>query len=332
VALWVNPAANGGFFSYGTNSSHACFCIGRRSAGTLVFDNQGGGFYGNAAINLGTWYHIAVTYDGTTTFLYVNGALDNSSTVPLLATVLSTGLLGGFTSGFIGTGNCTLDDVRVWNRTLTPGEIRRIAANATGSLGLLAPRRKVGAAITSITGTLSATQADQTISAAGGVTVTGTLARTEVNDTIVAAGGIAPATATLALTQANQTLVAAGGPVVAGHATITEALDTIAAAGGVTVTGTLNTLQAFQTLAATGAVIVGGALNATQAAQTLSAAGGPRVGGTLAVNQAAQTLAATGTVLGGVVGSLSLTQAAQTLAAAGFTPFVSSQARVLVMA
>jgi hypothetical protein len=40
----------------------------------------------NQTLTVGTWYHIAVTYDGTTANVYINGALDNtaSRTYPII--------------------------------------------------------------------------------------------------------------------------------------------------------------------------------------------------------------------------------------------------------
>ena len=69
-----------------------------------------------------TWYHVAGTYDGTTMRLYVNGLLNASMAFP--GTVTGTGL---FTMGrnYDNTRilNGSVDEVRVWTRTLTAAEI-----------------------------------------------------------------------------------------------------------------------------------------------------------------------------------------------------------------
>src|SRR5256885_6786906 len=83
----------------------------QRSASTTVF-----------LIN--TWYHVAVTYDGTLAsasrvHVYVNGVLDTtasetSASIPNYASDLAFGKLGGNpTSYFAGS----LDDVRMYNRS-----------------------------------------------------------------------------------------------------------------------------------------------------------------------------------------------------------------------
>jgi hypothetical protein len=183
------------------------------------------------------------------------------------------------------------------------------------------------AAAGGVTGTLTATQAAQTLAATGGVTVRGTLGVTQAANTLAAAGG-AVARGTLGVTQAAQTLAAAGGAVARGTLGATQAAQTLAATGTVVsgIAGTLTTTQTAQTLVAAGGVTARGTLAVTQAAQTLTAAGGSVARGTLAATQAAQALAATGTVIPGVTGTLAATQASQTLAAAGGTSVIGTLA------
>ena len=83
---------------------------------------------GTTAIALNTWYHAAVTYDGTTWNIYLNGNLETSLTVgqPVqnksiqhagIATAInSTGVNEGYFDGII-------DEVRIWNKALTVDEI-----------------------------------------------------------------------------------------------------------------------------------------------------------------------------------------------------------------
>ena len=72
---------------------------------------------------MNTWTHLAATYDGTTVRLYVNGAQVASRAVTGNL-ISSTGALriggntiwGEYFSGLI-------DEVRIYNRALTPAEI-----------------------------------------------------------------------------------------------------------------------------------------------------------------------------------------------------------------
>ena len=71
-----------------------------------------------------TWTHLATTYDGSTLRLYVNGAEVRSLAAGGTMTV-STGplKLGGnaiWNEWFAGT----MDDVRIYNRALTPAQLQ----------------------------------------------------------------------------------------------------------------------------------------------------------------------------------------------------------------
>jgi hypothetical protein len=75
------------------------------------------------ALTVGTWVHVAVTYDGTTAILYKNGV----STASVTATGnIGQGdalcLAGGM---FDGSRNsqCVVDDIRVYHAALTAGQI-----------------------------------------------------------------------------------------------------------------------------------------------------------------------------------------------------------------
>lgn len=83
---------------------------------------------GNTAIKMNTWYHAAVTYDGATWKLYLNGQLDGSKTVnqPTQNLSIQYAALGsalnssGTAEGFF---NGNLDEVRVWNSALSQTQI-----------------------------------------------------------------------------------------------------------------------------------------------------------------------------------------------------------------
>ena len=90
-------------------------------------------------LTVDTWYHIAVTWDGTTWILYVNGAAYDDTTGTSAPVDPST--TGGFRIGgpndydsgatsaerwFYGS----VDSVAFWRRVLTPTEIAAIAAGA----------------------------------------------------------------------------------------------------------------------------------------------------------------------------------------------------------
>ncbi|MGB0175520.1 MAG: LamG domain-containing protein, partial [Owenweeksia sp.] len=83
-------------------------------------------FGGNTTLSAGNWYHIALTFDGTTMRAYVNGNSDGST--------LASGTIHNGTSDlYIGArseGNLsryfdgTLDEVRIWNTTRSQADIQ----------------------------------------------------------------------------------------------------------------------------------------------------------------------------------------------------------------
>jgi len=76
-------------------------------------------------IETGVWYHVAGTYDGETLKLYVNGELKDSNTDPsgnldTTDAILAIGTWSSLTDYFQGT----IDEVRIYNRSLSPTEIK----------------------------------------------------------------------------------------------------------------------------------------------------------------------------------------------------------------
>jgi hypothetical protein len=79
---------------------------------------------GSAGLALNVWSHLAATYDGSSLRLYVNGALV-STTAVTGSMVASTGVLrlgGNSVWGEWFTG--VIDEVRVYNRSLTQAQVQ----------------------------------------------------------------------------------------------------------------------------------------------------------------------------------------------------------------
>jgi chitodextrinase len=86
--------------------------------------------YGSAALTASTWTHLAMTYDGTTLKIYVNGALVTSTTQTGTITTSTNALqIGGDTTyGQYFKG--LIDEVRVYNIALTQAQIQTDMATA----------------------------------------------------------------------------------------------------------------------------------------------------------------------------------------------------------
>ncbi|MGC1265311.1 MAG: IPT/TIG domain-containing protein [Candidatus Acidiferrum sp.] len=100
------------------------------AAGVLLTSNAEPLAYGSAQLAAGTWTHLAMTYDGTTLKMYVNGTLINSTTQSGTITTSTDALqIGGDTTyGQYFKG--IIDEVRVYNIALTQAQIQSDMATA----------------------------------------------------------------------------------------------------------------------------------------------------------------------------------------------------------
>ena len=110
-----------------------------------IYQAYGGGvigFVANAALapTLNTWYHIAGVIDkpNNRIQLYINGSSVSSPSVPTMASSSFTTISNKVGIGFmLGGGsykfNGSVDDVRIYNRALTSGEIATLASGSIGA-------------------------------------------------------------------------------------------------------------------------------------------------------------------------------------------------------
>lgn len=151
---WLNPSTLTGGFSdaglpgvtrrtaAGGLSSFADWSIGLYG-GKLgaLYRPAGGGIavlQSNIVVQTGNWYHVALTLDGTTARLYVNGALQASGATDSYSVSPDFQIGGAFCSNCTGDNFAGLvDEVEVFNRALSQTEIQSIF-NA-GSAGKCKP-------------------------------------------------------------------------------------------------------------------------------------------------------------------------------------------------
>ena len=83
---------------------------------------------GGTAVELNQWYHVAMTYDGSSLKLYVDGVLDKSCDVSgtMLVTVEDVRIGGGSTAGPAFHLKGFVDDVRIYDSALTAKKIRNL--------------------------------------------------------------------------------------------------------------------------------------------------------------------------------------------------------------
>ncbi len=95
------------------------------SSGTLQWFGWNDNVDGNI-VTLNAWKHVCGTYDGTTAIIYENGTLINSATKSW-----TTGTTAAYIGRALNAGNRwngRVDDVRVYSRALTAGEVKALAA------------------------------------------------------------------------------------------------------------------------------------------------------------------------------------------------------------
>lgn len=110
-------------------------------SGTMVlnFQNYYGSIYAptsTGTLTTGTWYHFVVTYDATTITLYKNGS-------SLLSSALTAGTLGGDSNiSAMNLGIASdqvsrpasvyMDEVGIWSRALSSGEVTSLYNSGAG--------------------------------------------------------------------------------------------------------------------------------------------------------------------------------------------------------
>jgi hypothetical protein len=134
VAAWVNvdTAVNWArIFDFGTGTSKYMYLTPQNSyTGFIRFGIKNGGteqfIDGTAALATGGWHHVAVTLDGATGTLYVDGQQVGSKAISI-----RPWQLGVTTQNWIGRSqfaadpylNGRVDDFRIYNRALSASEV-----------------------------------------------------------------------------------------------------------------------------------------------------------------------------------------------------------------
>jgi hypothetical protein len=122
---WVRPDTDTGVSQYilqqdGTNGK---VWLLRYQDGRLETFLGGTGTFSTGTIPLNTWTHIAVTYDGTTVRLFLNGVQDGSRTIAMNSEPTG-GMIIGASKTLGNFFNGGIDEVSIYNRQLTSNEIK----------------------------------------------------------------------------------------------------------------------------------------------------------------------------------------------------------------
>ncbi len=106
------------------------------SSSKIRFCGTGGCVSSSTALTASTWTHVAATYDGTTVKFFFNGAFDGSST-GTITSVATNSLVLRMGADSTGATRFTgqIDEARVYNRALSPGEVQQLYNFAPGPIG-----------------------------------------------------------------------------------------------------------------------------------------------------------------------------------------------------
>ncbi len=118
---------------------------GNVTTGEVGFFREGSyPFSGNPVLPIGVWTHVGVSFDGTTSRFYINGELTGSGGFSFGSDTGSRLVFGACEGGGGNPFNGALDEIRLYNRPLSQGEIAQLAGR-TGTFTqplylLLAPQ------------------------------------------------------------------------------------------------------------------------------------------------------------------------------------------------
>ena len=166
IAAWVNWDGGGNWqrvFDFGDSTSRYLYLTPNTGGGKLRFAfNNGGGeqFAESSALTIGTWVHVAVTLNGDTTTLYVNGSPVATKVAPINPTGFdfkpANNYLGKSQFASDALFNGRIDDFRIYNYALTASQVN----NVIQGIDTLPPAAPTGLEATAGNGSVSLDWAD----------------------------------------------------------------------------------------------------------------------------------------------------------------------------
>jgi hypothetical protein len=140
LEAWVRPTSLGGwrtvvFKERPGGMLYSIYAFNRRTGFPVAqtwLNNAEQDAHGTAALPLSAWTHLASVYDGGTLRLYVNGVQAGTQSVSGSLLNSASPLRIGGNSIWNEYFNGQIDDVRLYNRALTPTEIQSDMSAAVG--------------------------------------------------------------------------------------------------------------------------------------------------------------------------------------------------------
>ena len=146
VGAWINSSGGTGnrqIFSNAVFSTYVrgwqlTLSNGNKASATINDGTSATFFEGTTTILTDTWYHFVLTYDGATKTakIYVNGEEENNRTFAntiIFTDLTASAKIGRFASSSAEFFNGLIDEVAIWNRTLTSTEITALYNSGNGT-------------------------------------------------------------------------------------------------------------------------------------------------------------------------------------------------------
>jgi hypothetical protein len=126
VEAWINGTAfssNGWNFIVAKQWAYELAVWEGRLAIRLQFANNGDRYYFGSSLNVGQWYYLVMTYDGSAFKGYINGQLNLN--IPISDTIaINTNPLQIGAESSLALFNGVIDEVHIYNRALSAAEIQ----------------------------------------------------------------------------------------------------------------------------------------------------------------------------------------------------------------
>jgi PKD repeat protein len=136
ISVWfktprdLTSSPNSCIIIYGTGEPGKNFSLitNESAPGKLFFAGNYSDLAGTTTMSPDTWYHGAVTYDGITLKLYLNGSLENSAALSLDTVLNGNGLtIGRYLSDPADIWEGQIDEVKIYSRALSASEVKNLA-------------------------------------------------------------------------------------------------------------------------------------------------------------------------------------------------------------
>lgn len=138
ISMWVNVPATGGYVplcsrTVGTGGLSSCYELRLDLSNMIQFVGTGGvGLWYAPALSINVWHHIVVTHTGLAGSAYLDGALIGTGAMPAADSLPSNHTyIGAREDGYTHTFT-TIDEVGIWNRVLSAGEVTELYALGHG--------------------------------------------------------------------------------------------------------------------------------------------------------------------------------------------------------